>query len=190
MSLPIVPLEIPGCFEIRAAISADSRGNFVKTFHRDQFAEAGLCVNFAEEYHSYSKEHVLRGLHFQTPPVEHVKQVFCVTGKILDVGLDLRVGSPSYGKHLMIELSAESGNMVYLAPGIAHGFYVPSGSAIVAYRTSTVYSRMHDAGIRWNSAGIPWPNSQPIMSIRDTTFPAWGAFESPFRYGDETLVGQ
>jgi len=176
------PTAIPGCFELRPAISRDSRGTFVKTFHSDWFARNGLRADWREQYYSVSRRGVLRGLHFQLPPHDHAKLVYCTCGEVVDAAVDLRVGSPSYGHHVRIVLSVAEGNAVYLPSGLAHGFYTSSESATVVYNVTSVYAPAHDAGIRWNSAGIAWPTREPIVSDRDLGFPGMGEFASPFRY--------
>jgi dTDP-4-dehydrorhamnose 3,5-epimerase len=173
--------KIPGCFELQPIVRGDSRGKFVKTFHDEFFAENDLETNFREQYYSVSSAGVLRGLHFQLPPHGHSKVVYCTAGTILDVALDLRVGSPSYGDHISLELSADTGNMLYLPEGLAHGFYSVTEATLV-YNVSTVYSPESDAGIMWNSIGMDWPNMEPELSERDTTFPAFSEFDSPFAF--------
>lgn len=180
--MKIVSTEVPGCFEIFPLIHRDLRGAFIKTFHAPTFIEFGLCVSFKEEYYSISTENVLRGLHFQLPPDDHVKLVYCISGRVKDVVLDLRLGSPSYGNHVCVELSAELGNMVYIPKGMAHGFCSLSDSSTMVYKTSTVHSPQLDSGIRWDSAGIIWPDSTMIISDRDRNLSALADFDSPFRY--------
>jgi dTDP-4-dehydrorhamnose 3,5-epimerase len=176
---------IPGCYELQPNAFKDERGFFIKTFHRDVFEYNGLETNFVEEYYSFSHKGVLRGLHFQLPPMDHVKLVYCVYGRVLDVIVDLRVGSPTYGDFEIFELSDEQANMVYIPKGLAHGFYVLSESAIMMYKVSTVYSPEHDTGILWNSIGIPWPDEKPIISKRDSEFLAFKDFKSHFSYQNE-----
>lgn len=176
------PSRLAGCFELQPKIFDDVRGRFVKVFHEQAFISQGLATHFAEEYYSVSHKNVVRGLHFQLPPVDHVKMVYCVLGEVMDVVVDLRVGSPTYGQHAVFELSDTKANSVYIPKGMAHGFYARSEHAIMVYKVSTVYSPEHDAGILWNSAGIPWPVNDAILSARDKGFPALGEFTSPFRY--------
>lgn len=175
--------EIPGCYEIQPRVVDDARGRFVKVFHRDAFAEQGLEVNFAEEYYSVSRKGVIRGMHFQTPPMDHAKMVYCVQGDVFDVLVDLRLGSPSYGKTASFNLSANKGNYVYIPKGLAHGFCATSESATLVYMVTSVYSPEHDTGILWNSIGISWPAKNPVMSDRDRGFIALADFKSPFVYG-------
>ncbi|MBB3117522.1 dTDP-4-dehydrorhamnose 3,5-epimerase [Pseudoduganella violacea] len=178
----ILPTKLEGCFQIIPNILRDERGHFVKTFHEELFREHGLETVFREEYYSASQRGVLRGLHFQTPPQDHTKLVYCVQGAVLDAAVDLRVGSPTYGQHLTMELSGENGHMLYLAPGVAHGFYTLSAQALMMYKVSTVYAPAHDSGILWNSAGIAWPGDNPVLSQRDQGFAALADFASPFVY--------
>ena len=180
MQIDLKHSKIPGCIEIIPKIFKDERGTFVKTFHENVFKENGLETNFAEEYYSFSCKGVLRGLHFQMPPMDHVKLVYCVFGKVLDVVVDLRVGSSNYGDFENFHLSSEKANMIYIPKGLAHGFYVLSDIAIMIYKVTTVYSEKHDTGILWNSIGIPWPDKKPIISQRDSQFIRFADFKSPF----------
>ncbi|WP_409341776.1 dTDP-4-dehydrorhamnose 3,5-epimerase [Paenibacillus sp. MBLB4367] len=173
---------ITGCYEIAPDRFKDERGLFVKTFRDDFFADNGLETRFAEQYYSFSYRHVIRGLHFQTPPWEHVKLVYCVSGNVTDAVVDLRSGSPTYGRFAMLDLSADKGNMLYIPAGLAHGFCVRSQDALLVYNVSTSYSPLHDKGIRWDSAGIPWPVRDPVVSDRDRGFPGLDEFASPFAY--------
>lgn len=176
------PLGIPGCYEIQPKIQEDLRGRFVKVFHRDEFETKNLEVDFAEEYYSYSKKGVIRGMHFQTPPCDHVKLVYCPFGEVFDVVVDLRLGSPTYGQARSITLSASAANYIYIPKGIAHGFCVKSDSAILVYKVSTTYSPKHDSGLLWSSVGVDWPEKNPIISERDQKFSNLSDFKSPFQY--------
>jgi dTDP-4-dehydrorhamnose 3,5-epimerase len=173
--------EIDGFLELQAFPTADSRGAFVKTFHRDFFASNGLAANLAEQYYSRSRRGVLRGLHFQLPPYDHAKLVYCVVGEIVDVAVDLRIDSPTYGRHAKFTISADCANQAFLDNGLAHGFYVVSDMAIVVYNVTSVHSPEHDGGIRWDSAEIRWPDEKPLLSARDTALPRLSEFQSPFR---------
>lgn len=172
--------ELEGCYELQPIVHKDSRGSFVKTFHWDEFKALGLPTEFKEEYHSVSSKGVLRGLHFQLPPADHEKLVYCVEGKVLDVAVDLRKSSATYGRYHLFELDSERGNMAYLPKGMAHGFYTLSDTATMMYKVTSEYAPESDAGILWNSVGIPWGTESPIMSDRDQTFPRLEEFCSPF----------
>ena len=158
---------IAGAYEVQPALRTDCRGSFVKAFHAPTFAACGLETDFAESFYSISTQRVLRGLHFQRPPHDYAKLVYCPSGSVLDVMVDLRRSSPSYGTHLLTVLSGERANMRYLPRGVAHGFYVLSEQAITAYMVSAPHVPWADDGILWNSAGIPWPDADPILSSRD-----------------------
>ena len=173
---------IPGCFEIVPKILGDDRGSFAKVFNDDMYQAYGLGFDLKEEYYSVSHLGVIRGLHFQIPPKDHLKIVYCVFGKVQDVLLDLRIGSPSYGRVAQFELSAAKGNILYIPRGVAHGFCVTSNSAILIYKTSTVYAPDHDAGILYSSIGVDWKSCSPTLSNRDLSFPALSEFKSPFIY--------
>ena len=174
------PTPIPGCFEIPLPTCRDARGTFVKTFQSDRFAESHLATRFAEEYYTVSHRGVLRGLHFQVPPRDHDKIVYCLSGEVMDAIVDLRRGSPGYGRHHVFRLSGENPALVYIPRGVAHGFYVLSDQAIMAYKVTSAYSPEHDKGILWNSAGIPWPDRAPLLSERDMRFSPLGEFRTPF----------
>lgn len=173
---------IPGCFEVQPKVMVDARGRFVKVFHEEAFAKMGLVTNFAEEYYSTSIRGVVRGMHFQTPPMDHVKMVYCVQGEVFDVLLDLRRGSPTYGKPASFHLSAEKGNYLYIPKGLAHGFCALSETATLIYKVTTVYAPKNDAGVLWSSVGVRWPVENPVVSERDTGFKPLSEFESPFVY--------
>jgi dTDP-4-dehydrorhamnose 3,5-epimerase len=176
------PSKLTRCFELQPKAFDDARGRFVKVFHEQAFSAQGLETNFVEEYYSVSHQNVVRGMHFQLPPMDHVKMVYCVQGEVMDAVVDLRVGSPTYGQHALFELSAEKANSIYIPKGMAHGFCVISEQATMVYKVSSVYSPEHDAGILWNSTSIPWPANEVILSARDQSFPAFDKFVSPFRY--------
>lgn len=171
---------IPGCFEITPYILRDHRGVFVKTFNLDAFSHYGLETFYAEEYYSCSNRRVLRGLHFQNPPHEHTKIVYCAAGEIFDVVVDLRPHSPAYGQFESFVLDDRARNMVYIPPGCAHGFYVFSEYAVVVYKVTTVYCPENDSGIRWDSVDIPWPDKNPVISERDSNLASLADFNNLF----------
>lgn len=172
--------DIEGCFEVLPLDLQDHRGRFVKPYHQDEFKELGLDLTIREEYYSVSNKRVLRGLHFQLPPVATKKLVTCLDGTIIDAVVDLRKNSPTFRKYFTIELSAEKGNQLYIPEGLAHGFCTLSEEATVLYMCSTVYSPEHDTGIRWDSAGIPWPVTDPIVSEKDRHLISLEQFNTPF----------
>lgn len=169
-----------GCYELQPIVRKDTRGRFVKTFQQPIFREMNLVTDFAEEYYSVSVQNVIRGLHFQVPPADGEKVVYCVEGRIFDVVLDLRGNSKTYGKYFSCYLDCEFGNMLYIPRGMAHGFCVLSKQALMMYKVASLYAPLQDQGIRWDTAGIPWPVAHPILSERDQKFPPFQDFISPF----------
>jgi dTDP-4-dehydrorhamnose 3,5-epimerase len=174
------PTNIPGCVVLQARTLHDARGSFVKTFHAERFAELGLRTDWREEYFSISVAGVVRGMHFQTPPADHAKMVFCLTGAVLDVVVDLRRGSPAFGRAATFDLSADNGRGLYIPSGCAHGFVSTSTQSGMYYKVTSVHSPEHDAGIAWDSIAIDWPVTDAILSDRDRRHPALGDFDSPF----------
>jgi len=177
--------KLNGVYIIEPEIFKDARGSFVKVFHEETFKENKLQFNTKEVFYSESKENVIRGMHFQNPPQAHAKIVYVVKGKIIDVVLDIRTGSPTYGEFISTELSVDDKKMIYIPVGFAHGFSVISESATAVYMQTTVHSPELDSGIRWDSFGMDWNIKQPIISERDERFDAFSDLESPFIYGEE-----
>lgn len=177
---------LPGCYLVKCDVMEDERGRFVKTYHDARFAELGLRTDWREEYYSVSARGVLRGMHFQVPPADHVKLVHCVAGETLDVILDLRLGSPTYGRCVSLRLSAEEGPSVYVPSGVAHGFLALEDESIMQYKVTSVYSARQDSGILWNSFAFDWPIRDPVVSHRDARHPRLKDFQSPFLYGEDT----
>lgn len=159
---------IPGCYLFRPRSPLDNRGKFVKTFHAATFERYGLEIGFRESFYSVSKKNVLRGMHFQRPPQEHAKLVYCLKGTIFDAFVDLRIKSQGFGMHECVELSDKNGLILYLPPGVAHGFYVLSNEAITVYNVTKEYDPSADSGVHWDSCGIDWPTNSPIISPRDS----------------------
>jgi dTDP-4-dehydrorhamnose 3,5-epimerase len=178
--MELVPTELPGLHVIRPKIFQDMRGCFVKTFHRDAFGQLGLDFEPREEFFSISAKGVLRGMHFQLPPVAHAKLVYCIVGRVLDVVVDLRRNSPTFGHSCVRELGAANREMFFIPVGFAHGFLALEENSTMVYQTSTVHSPAHDAGVHWDSFGFDWPVKTPVLSERDKKFPALRDFQSPF----------
>lgn len=173
---------LPGVFEIDMFHSSDTRGTFVKPYHKDTLDAHGLVSEFRESFYSTNKKGVIRGMHFQYPPHEHAKIVYCTSGKLIDVILDLRKGSPTFGKWAHVELSGHNYKAVYLPVGVAHGFCVLEDNTTMVYLTSTVHAPMSDAGVLYNSFGYSWPVENPVVSERDLAFPALANIDTPFIY--------
>ena len=174
--------EIPGCYEIQLPVHSDVRGSFVKTIASSRFAERKLETGFVETFYTVSGENVLRGMHLQLPPADHAKFVYCVAGGVMDVCLDVRRGSPAFGRHIVIELEAERNNAIYLPRGVAHGFYVRRAPALMVYHVTSEHEPRLDAGIAWNSFGAKWPTDSPLLSPRDAGLTRFQDFASPFRF--------
>ena len=173
------PLE--GLKTVRPTLRPDERGWFLKLFHAPSFRDAGLVADFQEQYCSSSRRGVLRGMHFQTPPHGHAKLVYCLEGRVLDVALDLREASSTYGKSFGVELDGARRDGVYLPRGFAHGFLTLSETALLSYHVETAYAPEYDAGIRWDGFGFAWPAGDPSLSPRDGSFPRLAEFHTPFR---------
>jgi len=161
---------LDGIFEIENKKLSDDRGVFIKTFHTDIFKEHNLQTDFKESFYSVSKKNVLRGMHFQLPPHDHAKLVYVVDGEILDVVVDVRKESSTFGQFYSTNLSSDNAKSLYIAKGFAHGFLTLSESATVIYSISTVYAPDFDEGIRWDSFGFDWEVDAPVMSTRDVDF--------------------
>lgn len=178
--MELIPTPLAGCYEVRPFFAQDERGTFVKTFHAERFSALGLPTEWREEYYSSSHKDVIRGMHFQMPPHDHEKLVYCMQGRVLDVVLDLRRASPTHGRHIAVELDSESGHGLMIPKGMAHGFLALTEDVLMAYKVTSVYTPENDAGIRWDSFGLDWCVGQPIVSARDRTHPAFANFDTPF----------
>jgi dTDP-4-dehydrorhamnose 3,5-epimerase len=163
---------------ITPTVYRDARGFFMESYRRDALLEAGIDDDFVQDNHSRSVYRTLRGLHFQLPPAGQSKLVRVVQGTIWDVAVDIRVGSPTFGRWFGAELSAENCQELYIPVGFAHGFCVLSPSADVLYKAGHVYSRDHEKGILWcdPTLAIPWPIAAPTLSARDEAAPPLSAY--------------
>ena len=171
---------IQGVYLLALPAVRDDRGIFVKTFHESSLKKSGIEFVIHESYYSLSKKDVIRGMHFQTPPYHHSKIVFCPQGGILDVIVDLRKNSPTYGEHYAHELTEQNHTAIFIPAGFAHGFKSLTEDAITYYLVSSEYNRSHDTGIRYDSIGFDWQLSNPIISARDLSFGELKDFDSPF----------
>ncbi len=175
-----IETKLRGCLLIKSRKFSDSRGEFLKVFAKSEFRKNGIDFDFSEQFFSVSKKGVLRGLHFQIPPHDHAKIVYCVSGQVLDVVVDLRKSSATYGQHITIELAENMSDILYIPTGMAHGFYSQADKSIMIYNVSTQHDPTHDRGIRWDSCNIRWPGVTPVLSERDQSFPSMADFDSPF----------
>jgi dTDP-4-dehydrorhamnose 3,5-epimerase len=179
------PTDIPGCSLVALRLATDDRGDFVKLFQRSVYEAAGLDATVAEVFFSRSHRGVVRGLHFQLPPHDHAKTVACLQGTVLDVVVDLRVGSPTYARHACFRLDASEPLAVHVPTGCAHGFQALGDDALMAYLVSSEHSPEHDTGIRFDSAGVEWPLPVVGVSERDRALPPFDALDNPFRHRAE-----
>jgi dTDP-4-dehydrorhamnose 3,5-epimerase len=171
----------------------DDRGWFSEIFHEQRLRDIGITWRFVQDNQSSSKRAgTLRGLHFQRPPAAQAKLVTVVKGRIMDVAVDIRRGSPTFGKHVSTELSSESGRQMYIPMGFAHGFLTLDDDTVVMYKVSDYYAPMHDRGIRWNDPdiAIPWPfkDADVITSDKDRRLPLLMELASPFGYDGHPLA--
>lgn len=190
MSLQFTPLELADVVLIEPRRVADGRGFFVETYRVSQFAEGGIRHPFVQDNHSRSNRHVLRGLHFQRPPHAQAKLVQVVRGEIFDVAVDVRRGSPTFGRWIGTVLSEENRRMLYIPVGFAHGFCVTSDTADVVYKVSSEYAPAHDTGIRWDDprVGVRWPIAAPVLSTKDAQLPLLSECDTGFDYADSTAA--
>ena len=158
----------------------DARGSFVKTFHHTSLKQNGIDFELKESFYSISTQDVIRGMHFHHPPFDHDKIVFCANGSILDLALDLRKNSSTYGRAVSTELSFDNHKALYIPKGFAHGFLTLSKSATTFYFVSGEYNKDADDGVRYDSFDFDWGIKTPIMSDRDLSFHALKDFKSPF----------
>ena len=166
----------------------DHRGYFSETFSHQRYVDMGLQIDFVQDNQSLSRApFTVRGLHFQAPPHAQGKLVRCGRGAIFDVAVDIRRGSPTYGKWEGYELTAENGHQLYVPVGFAHGFVTLEPDSEIVYKCTDYYAPETEGAVRWDSCGIDWPLSvDPILSDKDAVAPALADFVSPFLYGENS----
>jgi dTDP-4-dehydrorhamnose 3,5-epimerase len=170
---------LPGARMVTLRRVGDLRGTFIKTYARSVFDANAEPFDLREEFYSISHKDVIRGMHFQLPPHDHVKLVYCPVGAVLDVLVDLRRGH-GQGRVASVVLSEDEPSLLVIPKGVAHGFKALRDNSLMVYKTSTEHFPTHDAGIRWDSFGFDWDVSAPIVSARDTSHPALADFDSVF----------
>lgn len=177
-------LAIPEVVLVEARAFADERGFFVETYKRSEFTANGITEAFVQDNFSHSVRGVLRGLHFQKNPAAQGKLVAAIRGEILDVAVDLRRGSPTFGRWVAETLSDGNHRLLYVPPGFAHGFCTLSDEADVVYKVTAEYSPDNDRGIRWNDPdiGVEWPMARPLLSPKDAAHPTSGDADINFTY--------
>lgn len=182
--MEIIKTAIDGVYILEPRIFRDDRGYFFESFSQREFEEKIGKINFVQDNESKSSYGVMRGLHFQRPPYAQSKLVRCVKGAVLDVAVDIRKGSPTYGQHVAVELTADNHRQFFIPRGFAHGFAVLSDEAIFQYKCDNFYAPQADGGISILDASlnIDWqiPTEKAILSEKDTKHPLLQDFDSPF----------
>lgn len=184
--MEVIKTELEGVVIIEPKIFRDARGYFFESFSQKEFEEKVRKIAFVQDNESMSSYGVMRGLHFQLPPFTQSKLVRCVKGKVLDIAVDIRKGSPTFGKHVSVELSEDNHRQFFVPRGFAHGFAVLSETAVFQYKCDNFYDPQSDGGISIldDSLGIDWklPTDKVILSEKDTKHPLLKDFDSPFKY--------
>ena len=182
--MKFIETKISDVIIIEPSVFGDARGYFLESYNQNKFEEFIGNISFVQDNESKSSKGVLRGLHFQKPPFAQAKLVRCIEGKVLDVAVDIRKESKTYGNHIAVELSGENKKQLFVPRGFAHGFVVLSESATFAYKVDNTYAPDHDAGIRWNDKelNIQWDmeDSKVLVSEKDAELPFLSELESPF----------
>ena len=186
--MKVLKTAIEGLLIIEPTVFGDSRGYFFESFSQREFEEKVRKINFVQDNESMSSYGVMRGLHFQRPPFTQSKLVRCVRGKVLDVAVDIRKGSPTYGQHVAVELTEDNHRQFFVPHGFAHGFAVLSQTAVFQYKCDNFYAPQDDGGIniKDETLGIDWqiPMDRAILSDKDLKHPNLADFDSPFEYNN------
>ncbi|MFO8055608.1 MAG: dTDP-4-dehydrorhamnose 3,5-epimerase [Bacteroidales bacterium] len=182
--MEIKETNIPDLFVVEPRIFKDERGYFFESYNRKKLKKAGLNVNFVQDNESKSQEGVLRGLHFQKPPFGQGKLVRVIKGRVLDVAVDIRKGSPTYGRYHAVEISEENKKMFWIPEGFAHGFVTLEEDTIFFYKCTQYYNKESEGSILWNDPDlcIDWKRKDPVLSEKDKNAPGFSIFDSPFVY--------
>jgi dTDP-4-dehydrorhamnose 3,5-epimerase len=180
--MEIIAEPLPGLKLLQARSFKDDRGEFVKPYNDEVFRSLGMPMIPREIVFSISRKDVLRGMHFQTPGSDHQKLVTCAAGSIIDVVVDIRNESPSYGQYAAFELTELNRHTLLVPRGFAHGFLALEEKSLVSYCTDTGHDPARDSGIRWDSFGYDWPVQNPIISEKDQKLVGLDDYQSPFVY--------
>lgn len=172
--------KIQDCYLINSFNQEDKRGGFVKTYHSQEFIEKGIDFRIREIYYTWSEKNVFRGFHFQLPPHDHTKIVFCNYGEVIDYVVDLRKDSEVYGKVFSFQLNDKNRKAILIPKGCAHGFYVPNKKSMLTYLVETEHASDYDSGILWTSFE-ELDFDAPVISERDSSFLELNKFETPFK---------
>jgi dTDP-4-dehydrorhamnose 3,5-epimerase len=180
--MTITETKLPGLLVIDPKVFGDERGYFFESFNQKVFEAAGLETNFLQDKESKSARGVLRGLHFQAPPFEQGKLVRVARGAVMDVSVDIRKASPTYGKWESFELSEHNKRMLWIPPGFAHGFVSLEDDTIFIYKCTNIYHSESEGSVRWNDQdlGIVWGVDDPVVSEKDQQAPLFSELRSPF----------
>lgn len=181
----IVETKIPGLLIIEPKVFGDERGFFIETYNEPRYKEMGIDGDFIQDNLSQSKKGVLRGLHYQAPPFAQGKLVTVLKGAVLDVAVDIRFGSPTFGQYVAVELSAENKKQFWIPAGFAHGFVTLEDDTLFAYKCTNVYSPEHDRGVKWDdpAIGIEWPAvGELVISDKDKAQPLLQDIAKEFIY--------
>ena len=180
--MQIIPTALNGLFIIKPKVFEDDRGYFFESYNKEFFQKNGIKDEFLQDNQSLSQKGVLRGLHFQNPPHAQAKLVRVITGSVLDVAVDIRKNSPTYGKHVAEVLSEKNKTMMLVPEGFAHGFLVLEDNTIFSYKCSRVYNKESEEGILWNDEDIAinWTIKNPVLSEKDRVAKKLKEFESKF----------
>ena len=180
--MEIIETKINGLFIIQPKVFEDARGYFFESYNESVFKQFGINVNFVQDNQSLSGAGVLRGLHFQAPPFSQGKLVRVITGAVLDVAVDIRKNSPTYGQHVSVELSEENKTMFYIPSGFAHGFLTLRDNTVFSYKCTQVYNKASEGCVLWNDLdlNIQWNVTNPILSEKDIQGTPFTSFVSPF----------
>ena len=176
-----IPTAIPEVLIVEPEVFGDARGYFYECYQREKYHEAGITCEFVQDNESFSRRGVLRGLHFQAPPFTQAKLVRVIRGAVLDVAVDIRRNSPTFGRHVAVELSGENFRQLFVPRGFAHGFAVLSDEVIFAYKCDNFYSPPHERGIAFDDPelGIDWrlPSAEWLLSAKDKRNPSFAEAE-------------
>jgi dTDP-4-dehydrorhamnose 3,5-epimerase len=180
--MEVIETKIKGLLVINPKVFADARGYFFESYNETIFKQNGINVNFVQDNQSLSNTGVLRGLHFQAPPHDQGKLVRVINGAVLDIAVDIRKKSPTYGQHVAIELNEENKTMFYIPPGFAHGFLTLRDNTIFSYKCTNVYNKASEGCVLWNDVelNINWNIPNPILSEKDLVGTPFKEFSSPF----------
>ncbi len=180
--LELVKTDIDGLLLLKPAVHADRRGYFFESFRSDRFLHQGIDIQFVQDNESKSAKGVLRGLHFQNPPHAQGKLVRVVTGAVLDVAVDIRTNSATFGRHMAIELNEDNKFMLYIPEGFAHGFLTLAEGTIFQYKCTNYYNKLSEGSIRWNDPDlmIDWGSGNPVVSEKDSNAPLFNQLKSTF----------